>query len=310
MKFIVTSGNKGGLRCLLLVSAIGSCLSIKSAECLICPANDFYLPATEVPRMEFAALHDGNREAAVRLGNYYGIYLNKPLLGSLWNFRAAQLGDVSAAYKLCIEGLVDKKSQIFSPVHSNKKDFKLLSEIAQMYVFFHDTSNRLEDIHLSYGKRIAIRQLDTKLASVVNGCVESAFQKGGTTFSWVIDYVAYKVRWGDEESLNKDPVEILVFPSFGKMCQSAVDLAETKRLPLIVVAIDLEDRFGLRPKEVPQKECCRCVCKILERVISDYSLSSDTVIRFAEDTVFSEQMKAEGRAFTIKPAASCFMRRQ
>ena len=69
-------------------------------------------------------------------------------------------------------------------------------------------------------------------------------------------------------------------------------------------------KTGIRPKEVSQKECCQCVCRILKRVISDYSLPSDTVIRFAENAIFAEQMKIEGRAFTIKQAASCFMRRK
>ena len=81
-------------------------------------------------------------------------------------------------------------------------------------------------------------------------------------------------------------------------------------MPLIVVATDFEDPFGIRPKEVSQKECCRCVCRIVKRVISDYSLPSDTVIRFAEDPIFAEQMKTEGRVFSIKPAASCFVRRK
>ena len=274
-----TGGGESLLRWFLLILAMSFCFSVKSTNCPICPANEFYLPVAEVSKMEFAALHDGNSSDAVRLANYYGIYLNKPLFGSLWNFRAAQLGDVFAVYNLCAEGLYDNKSLIFSSILSDEKGFALLSGIAQMYVCFHGISNRLDTVNLSSNDtHIVIRQLDAELAVAGIGSADAAFRRGGKTFSWPIDYVAYK-------------------------------MAEAKGLPLIVVAVDLKDRFGIRPKEVSQKECYRCVCKILKQVIADYSLSSDTVVRFAEDQVFAERMKIEGCAFTIKPAPSCFVRR-
>lgn len=311
MKFIAGNGTKGHLlRSFLLVSAMSSCPFIGAAEDPINPSNSFYLPAAEVPKMESAALHDGNRDAAVRLASYYGTFQNKPLLGSLWNFRAAQLGDILAAYNLCVQGLFDKKAQFFSSVLSNKNDLALLSNVAKEYVYFHGLSNRLDIVHSSTKAHNAIRFLDTELPLVRIGSVDAAFDRGGKAYSWPISYVACRVRCRNHVPSKKEVLEILFFPSFHGMYQSAVDMAEAKRMPLIVAAADFDDPFGVRPKEVSQKECCRCVCKILERVISDYSLSSDTVIRFAEDTVFSEQMKAEGRAFTIKPAASCFMRRQ
>lgn len=310
MKFIDSNGDKVDfLRCFLLVSAMGYCISIESAECPICPANDFYLHAAEVPRMESVALHDGNREAAVRLASYYGICQNKPLLGNLWNFRAAQLGDVFAAYNLCVDGLFDKKAQVFSSVLSNKNDLALLSNVAKEYVYFHGLSNRLGILHSSASAHNAIRLLDAELAVVRIGSVDAAFDRYGKACSWPIDYMAYKVRRRNHVPSKKEILEILVFPSFHGMYQGAVDRAEANSLPLVVVATDLDDRFGLRPPEVSRKECCRCVCKILKRVIEDYSLSSDTTIRFAEDPIFAEQMKIEGRAFTVGSAASCFMRR-
>ena len=54
------------LRWFLLVAAMSSCPFIGCAEAPINPSNSFYLPAAEVPKMESAALHAGNREAAVR----------------------------------------------------------------------------------------------------------------------------------------------------------------------------------------------------------------------------------------------------
>ena len=231
------------------------------------------------------------------------------MLGNLWNFRAAQLGDVFAAYNLCVEGLADKKSQIFSLVLSNKKDLLSLSNITQVYVYFHGLSNNLDNVHSSTNKHSTIRLLDAALAVVRIGSVDAAFDRDGKACSWPIDYMAYKVRRRNHVPSKKEILEILVFPSFHGMYQGAVDRAEANSLPLIVVATDLDDRFGLRPPEVSRKECCRCVCKILKRVIEDYSLSSDTTIRFAEDPIFAEQMKIEGRAFTVGSAASCFMRR-
>ena len=303
-------GRKSLLRWFLLILAMSFCFSVKSTNCPTCPANEFYLSVAEVSKMEFAALHDGNSSAAVRLANYYGIYLNKPLFGGLWNFRAAQLGDVFAAYNLCVEGLFDNKTRIFSSILSDEKGFALLSDIAQMYVCFHGISNRLDTVDLSSNDtHIVIQQLDAQLAAAGIGSADAAFRRGGKTFSWPIDYVAYKARSGDFIQSNTSALEILVFPSFQGMCQEAVNMAEANGLPLIVVAVDLKDRFGIRPKEISQKECCRCVCKILKRVIADYSLSSDTVVRFAEDRVFAERMKIEGCAFTIKPAPSCFVRR-
>ena len=305
-----TGGGESLLRWFLLILAMSFCFSSKSTNCPICPANDFYLPVAEVSKMEFAALHDGNSSDAVRLANYYGIYLNKPLFGSLWNFRAAQLGDVFAVHNLCVEGLFNNKTRIFSSILSDEKGFALLSDIAQMYVCFHGISNRLDTVNLSSNDtHIVIRQLDAELAVAGIGSADAAFRRGGKTFSWPIDYVAYKVRSGDFIQSNASALEILVFPSFHGMCQGAVKMAEAKGLPLIVVAVDLKDRFGIRPKEVSQKECYRCVCKILKQVIADYSLSSDTVVRFAEDQVFAERMKIEGCAFAIKPAPLCFMRR-
>ena len=260
--------------------------------------------------MESAALHDGNREAAVRLANYYGICQNKPLLGNIWYFRAAQLGDILAAYNLCVGGLFDKKAQLFSSVLSNKTDLVLLSNVAKEYVYFHGLSNRLDNVHSPTRAHNTIRLLDAELPVVRIGSIDAAFDRGGKDYSWPIRYMAYEVRCRSHVPLKKEALEILVFPAFHGMYQSAVDIAEVNSMPLIVVATDFEDPFGIRPKEVSQKECCRCVCRIVKRVISDYSLPSDTVIRFAEDPIFAEQMKTEGRVFTIKPAASCFMRRK
>ena len=298
------------LRWFLLASAMSSCPFIGYTEEPINPSNSFYLPAAEVPKMESAALHAGNREAAVRLASYYGICRNKPLLGNIWSFRAAQLGDILAAYNLCVGGLFDKKAQLFSSVLSNKTDLVLLSNVAKEYVYFHGLSNRLDNVHSPTRAHNTIRLLDAELPVVRIGSVDAAFDRGGKDYSWPIRYMAYEVRCRSHVPLKKEALEILVFPAFHGMYQSAVDIAEVNSMPLIVVATDFEDPFGIRPKEVSQKECCRCVCRIVKRVISDYSLPSDTVIRFAENPIFAEQMKTEGRVFTIKPAASCFMRRK
>ena len=311
MSFVVSDCEKKYfLRWFLLVAAMSSCPFIGYTEEPINPSNSFYLPAAEVPKMESAALHAGNREAAVRLASYYGICRNKPLLGNIWSFRAAQLGDILAAYNLCVGGLFDKKAQLFSSVLSNKTDLVLLSNVAKEYVYFHGLSNRLDNVHSPTRAHNTIRLLDAELPVVRIGSVDAAFDRGGKDYSWPIRYMAYEVRCRSHVPLKKEALEILVFPAFHGMYQSAVDIAEANSMPLIVVATDFEDPFGIRPKEVSQKECCRCVCRIVKRVISDYSLPSDTVIRFAEDPIFAEQMKTEGRVFTIKPAASCFVRRK
>ena len=281
-------------------------------EHAICPANDFRLPAADVPKLEFAALHDGDVEAAIRLSSYYDICLNKPCLGEIWRFRAAQLGDINSTRSLYERELLGDRLQSCFQEAASSSFFAGLLGITQRYIRFHAQERHQNSVSSEDHAGLAIQDMETELATARTGSVNGEYRRGTSTLSWPIEFIAYKARCNREVACSQnETAEIVVFPSFDGMCQKAVDVAEERGLPWIVVAIDFDDRFKCRPKEVCLDECCRCVCKVLELVSAGFSLPRSTIVRFAESVTFAEQMepRMEGM-FTVMQAPSYLMCRR
>ena len=270
-----------------------------------------WLPIAEIPKMEFAALHDGDVKAAIRLSCHYGIYLNKPYIGEVWRFRAAQLGNINATRSLSERGLLDGGRRSYFLKATESTAFAELSGIAQRYILFHAKDRRKNNVSSDGSTDFTIRNLDVEPAIVRTGSVNAMFCRDSSVLSWPMGYIAYKTRCGESLSLKKAISEIVVFPSFDGVCQKAVDVAEERSLPWIVVAIDIEDHFRCRPKEVSLEECCRCTCKVLELVFADFSLPRSTIVRFAESVTFARQMEPMTKgSFMVMQAPSYLMCRR
>jgi hypothetical protein len=276
----------------------------------ICPAESFRLPIAEIPKMEFAALHDGDVKAAIRLSCHYGIYLNKPCIGEIWRFRAAQLGNINATRSLSERGLLDGGRRSYFLKATESTAFAELSGIAQRYILFHAKDRRKNNVSSDGSTDFTIRNLDVEPAIVRTGSVNAMFCRDSSVLSWPMEYIAYKARCREGGGVN-EVADIVVFPSFDGMCQKAVDVAEERSLPWIVVAIDIEDHFRCRPKEVSLEECCRCTCKVLELVFADFSLPRSTIVRFAESVTFARQMEPMTKgSFMVMQAPSYLMCRR
>lgn len=276
--------------------------------CPICPANCFRLSVSDVLKNEFDALQDGDAEAARRLADYYGIFLNKPSVGEVWRFRAAQLGDINAARSLCERRLLERGERSYFKEVIDSPFFTGLSDVTRRYVLFHANGHGQKDSTPSESSRsLPVQDWDEEPAILRTGNVNAAFSRGASVLSWPMGYVAYKARCDKSSCQEKDVTEVLVFPSFDGFCQKAVDFAEGNCLNWIVVAVDFADSFKCRPKEVSLKECCRCVCKVLKEVFADFSLPNTTAVRFAESAAFAEQMKAEVTGVVVMPAPSHLM---
>lgn len=316
--FIMVVGCVVTLRCISLgcISAdegtrdVVDCVTTSQGEA-VCPSNSFNLPADSVSRMELAALHDGDRSAAARLAGYYSIYRNKGSLGDVWHYRAAQLGDVTSLYNLCVRESCCWQKRIFSPDVVNNSDFLELSKIAQDYVRFHVRHCHGIDDGTEYvGDACAkIRNLDADLAIAKVGLMDAIYDMEGHRSAWPVVYFAYKTRQKSGYVSHDKAVDgVMVFSDFlGEDCQKAIDIAESGEMGWLVVSVEYDDRFGFRPKELKPRELCMCVYKVLEQVFTDFSLAPNVKVSFAGNAMFVEQMTANSSGkFVVSPAPDIF----
>ena len=147
------------------------------------------------------------------------------------------------------------------------------------------------------------------LAVARTGSMDAFYVRNGHRLSWPVEFIAYRTRQRSGICFDDKVIEgVLLFSEFiGKACQTAVDVAESHGRVWIVLSVEYEDRFGLRPVELKSENLCICTYKILERVFEDFLLASDTKVSFVGDVVFVEQMAVmSSNKFVVSPVPDIF----
>ena len=269
-------------------------------ETWICPSATFWLSEEQVSSFESSALLEGNVVAAVRLELYHAIACAMPRMGDVWKYRAAQLGDFSAACDLHTRGLLDELPQIFSEeVLSNSVD-ATMSDLAREYIHFNYRNCR--ETHAdSSGSSVVCSTNDWSLETATVKAGKVVVRNG----EWKIRYAAYKARDRYGNSCETNQVQVLVFPSMslidsglpadinmsGIACQHAVFMAESNGWPWIVVAVNIKSSLIPETLEITDYEKDNCARIALERVFAEFSLPPSTVVMPAGDVLFVDRFK-------------------
>jgi hypothetical protein len=278
-------------------------------EVIVGHPSSFWLTDEKVSSLESSALSEGNAAAAVQLDTYYSLYWKNGSLGSVWLYRAAQLGDFSSACFLSENGRLNDLPQIFSEeALSNSLVYTMMSDLGRQYIRSNYCNCRSKHTNPSMSKvECAVDDWLLELPMTITGCVRRE--------GWGIDYAAYKARNRSGKSRATDQVQVLVFNSRpyiggegrsapdtpGSACQEAVFMAESNGLPWIVAFVCLDyipEELGITDEE--KFDCARTA---LERVFAKFSLPSSTVVMPAGDIRFVNQFKSFlERDYNVKPA--------
>ena len=279
----------------------------------ICPISSFRLSDEQVSRFESSALLEGDAAVASHLAVYYSLFWQKPALGDVWNYRAAQLGDFGCACALSTEGLLYDLHQIFSDEALTNSVVAAMSDLAREYIRFNYRNCRKMRTD-----SIVCATNDWSLAAATVR-TESVAVRGE---DWEIEYAAYKARNRCGKNCETNQVQVLVFSSMpsldsdepfdvppdevdmsGIACQNAVFMAESNGWPWIVVAVDCENSLIPETFEITDEEKLDCARIALDRVFAEFSLPSSTVVMPAGDILFVDRFKSLiEKDYNVKPA--------
>ena len=297
---VIATGVMIGVIAMKRTNQNDSCCGSLDNEAPVCSSSRFRLSEDQASNLESSALLDGNATAAGRLRVYHGLYLCNSLLGEVWNYRAAQLGDFRSAYELHWMGLLNDPQRIFSEEALTNSADAAMSDLARRYVQFCYRKCREKGADLS---EVACEANDWLLepAEVRSGDVEVRAGK------WKIRYASYRARNRNGNCCETNQVKVAVFPSLplmdigipsdinmpmsGIACQEAVFMAERNGLPWIVVAVDLMSSLMPETLGITEEEKAASAKIALERVFADFSLPSSTVVMPAGNIRFANRFK-------------------